>query len=183
MTNITKLVRLAAASALVGTATLVGAGAAQAAEPIPQGVAVRLSQAQLDTLENLNTPARVSGGAASTGQVSGAACGTRSKSATLYRGSFLMWAEDRLRFSHSTCTGKVTSSSLSQRAGYVFPNISKARGTSRYSATSTLHRWEGRYEIGAGVVTPWGDVRVYGADYSTDWQAKGSGSYSGRWEN
>lgn len=177
-------IRLATASALVGTAALVGAGAAQAAEPVPSAVAAHLSEAQLATLENLNTPVSVSGAHVTPkGTASTAACGTYSKSATLYRGSFLMWAEDRLRFSHSTCSGTVTSSSLSQRAGYVFPNISKAKGTTRYYATSTLHRFEGRYEIGAGVVTPWGDVRVYGADYSTDWQARGSGAYSGYWEN
>lgn len=149
---------------------------------------IGLSDSQRETIENLNTPITVSGMAtASVGSTNtaspSATCATGSRSAKLYRGSFLMWGEDTFRFSYKTCQNKVTSSSVSQRAGYVFPNIAKAKGKTKYYSTTSVHKWEGRYEIGAGVVTPWGDVRVYAADYTTGWEGKGSGAYSGRWNN
>lgn len=152
-----------------------------------------LSNAQKEAIGQLNTPITVSGradvsttslGTSAAGEISpSATCATKSRAAKLYRGSFLMWGEDTFRFSYQSCKNKITTSSVSQRAGYVFPNIAKAKGKTKYFNSTSVHRWEGRYTIGAGVVTPWGDVRIYAADYTTRWEGKGSGSYSGRWLN
>lgn len=98
-------------------------------------------------------------------------CGKKAMKTTLHRGNVMMWAEDTLKFQYSSCKKKIYSSSLSQRAGYVFPNIAKAEGTSRYYRAKAKHKWHGRYTIGAGVVTPWGDVTVYSVDVRSDWTA------------
>jgi hypothetical protein len=100
------------------------------------------------------------------------ACKTKSMSHKLYRGSVLMWTEDTLKFTYSSCEKKVTSSSLSQRAGYVFPNVAKAKGTTKYYSATAKHKWHGLYAVGAGVVTPWGDVTVYMVDIRSDWEAE-----------
>jgi hypothetical protein len=74
-------------------------------------------------------------------------------------GTTLMWTEDTYRWCYTTA--KVTSSWLQQSAGYIFPNIAKNRGASRYSTANAHHKWRAQHTIGAGVVTPWGDATVY----------------------
>lgn len=101
-----------------------------------------------------------------------AKCKTKSMADKLYRGSIFMWVEDSFAFHYSSCKKKVTSSSLSQRAGYIFPNIAKAKGTRKYYSSAAKHKWHGFYSIGAGMVTPWGDVSVYSIDVTSDWQGE-----------
>jgi hypothetical protein len=48
-----------------------------------------------------------------------------------------------------------------QTHGFVFPNIARNDGISRFTKTAKLHEFRARNVIGAGVVTPWGDVKVY----------------------
>lgn len=78
--------------------------------------------------------------------------------ATRRRGSALMWTEDNVEWRRSN--NQVTSSSAWQRAGHIFPNTARNNGIRRH-ATGTGHRtYRGAHTIGAGVVTPWGDVNV-----------------------
>ena len=84
--------------------------------------------------------------------------------ASFKRGSSLMWSRDNIEF--STSSGRVTSSSLWQECGYIFPNIVRTNGGSKYYTSSTLHKWRATKTLGAGVVTPWGDVTVYNTDYT-----------------
>lgn len=172
-------------AALAGS--LLVAPTAQAADGTGRGLNEdqRAAVAQLETSTTVSTPATTAATRVTTASgladtaATAATAATRSKRLTLYRGSFLMWARDTMNWSYNGT--KVTSSSLSQEAGYVFPNVSKKKGVKRYEATSKTHKWRGNYTIGAGIVTPWGDVRVYGADYSTDWKVQHNGAGSGRW--
>lgn len=94
--------------------------------------------------------------------------------ASFKRGSALMWSRDNIDF--STSSGKVTSSSFWQEKGFVFPNIVRVHGGTRYYTSSSLHKWRATKTMGAGVVTPWGDVNVYEKDvtdyYGVDKNAK-----------
>lgn len=95
------------------------------------------------------------------GDVSAAA--SASRRATFYRGSFLMWTRDNVDFGYNWST--VTWTSAYQQAGSVFPNVARNRGISRYYNTATNDRFRAANTIGAGIVTPWGDVTVYTSDY------------------
>jgi len=179
MKRYSMLTRLA--SATIATIALFGLRipSASAAPDIPPG----LSPDQQAAVKALNTSATVSSKATVT-KVSAAASNIApmsvySNRAVLYRGSALMWARDTMTWYY---TGSSMSSSyLGQEAGYIFPNVSQAKGTSEYYSSSWEHAWSGRYTIGAGVVTPWGAVTVYAQDYSTSWQVYGNGAWSGRW--
>ena len=87
-----------------------------------------------------------------------------------------MWTRDNVDFSYSN--GKVTSSSGYQEAGSIFPNIARNKGITKYSSTSTEHKWRAQNTYGAGVATPWGDVTVYNLDYTHRLNVKGNGSWS-----
>ncbi|KLO20908.1 hypothetical protein X275_10965 [Marinitoga sp. 1197] len=77
---------------------------------------------------------------------------------SLYRGSFMLWSRDNIEWrSNGT---KIISSSGWQEVGYVFPNIVHAKGIVLISKTSTYHKYRTMKTIGAGVVTPWGDVKI-----------------------
>ncbi|MEO5610265.1 MAG: hypothetical protein ABIQ61_11360 [Ornithinibacter sp.] len=138
----------------------------------------QLSPDQRSTINNLNTPATVSSLGSSKPKGSSATPAS-SKRLSLYRGSFLMWARDTATWYYDY--SRVNSSTLWQEAGYVFPNTSQAKGTSRYYTATTKHSWRGRYTIGAGTTTPWGSVNLYAADYSTDWQPYRNGAGTGQW--
>ena len=95
--------------------------------------------------------------------------------ATFYRGSVLMWTRDNVDFNSN---GKVASSSGYQEAGFVVPNIARNKGITKYSSTSTEHKWRAQNTIGAGVATPWGDVTMYNSDFTHRLIVKGNGSWS-----
>lgn len=83
---------------------------------------------------------------------------------SFYRGSVLMWSRDNI--SWTTSGGKVTGSKAWQEAGYIFPNIARATGISKHASSSSSVTYRASKTIGAGVVTPWGDVSVYEQDFT-----------------
>ncbi|WTD05028.1 hypothetical protein OH717_21850 [Streptomyces albidoflavus] len=101
---------------------------------------------------------------------------TKYKRATFKRGSALMWTRDTIYFGHNG--SKVTSSKGWQEKGYIFPNIAKNGGISRYYAAKGSHKWRAKNTIGAGVVTPWGAVTVYKQDFTRYGTVTKSGSAS-----
>lgn len=118
---------------------------------------------------------------ASTGiSKSGAASAKAASASTTWRGTFsrgssLMWSKDYI--SWTTSGGKVTSSTGWQEAGYIFPNIARATGISKFSSSSSSVTYKACKTIGAGVVTPWGDVTVYEQDYTDFLRGTGSGGF------
>lgn len=99
-----------------------------------------------------------------------------SRRATYYRGSSLMWTRDNVDFFYSN--GRVTSSSGYQQSGWIFPNISRNRGITRYSNTTSRHSYRATNEIGAGSPTPWGDIKVYSSTFVHRLIVNGNGSWS-----
>jgi len=145
--------------------------------------APELSAEQKAVIAQLNTPYTVAKAASKvvTPAATSSAASVYSARLQLYRGSVLMWARDTMNWYYTGSS--LTSSSLQQEAGFVFPNTSQAKGVNRYYASSTQHSWRGNYTIGAGVVTPWGAVTVYSQDYSTNWNVYGNGAGNGSWNN
>lgn len=93
------------------------------------------------------------------------------------RGGALAWSKDWIDWSYSS--GTVTRSEAWQEAGYIFPNIVRATGiTKMSSSTSRNHEYKASKTIGAGVVSPWGDVTVYESDYTDYLNANGYGNFS-----
>lgn len=78
---------------------------------------------------------------------------------SLYRGSALMWSRDNIQWTISG--GKVTGSTAWQESGYIFPNIVRTTGIKKHCSTSSSVTYRATKTIGAGIVTPWGDVTVY----------------------
>ncbi|GFH35722.1 hypothetical protein [Streptomyces pacificus] len=117
----------------------------------------------------------VSGEGAGAGSVQAAAAATKYRKAQFKRGGSLMWTRDTVYFGYNG--SKVTSSKGWQESGHVFPNIAKNNGITRYHTTSSTHKWRAKDTIGAGVPTPWGDVKAYSKDYTHYF----SGSKSGAW--
>lgn len=107
--------------------------------------------------------------------------GSQTRTAKNYRGSFLMWAEECVEFSYNG--RRVNWSSGWQTSGAVFPNNVTRHGTTRISSSSALHSWRGKYTVGAGVPTPWGNVNVYNATSTVRTDVRGSGAWSSWWVN
>ncbi|MFJ2022105.1 hypothetical protein [Streptomyces nodosus] len=101
---------------------------------------------------------------------------TRYKQASFKRGSALMWTRDTVYFGYNGT--KVTSSKGWQERGYILPNIAKNSGITRYSATTSTHKWRAKNTIGAGVPTPWGDVKLYSNDFTHYFSGNRSGGWS-----
>lgn len=99
-----------------------------------------------------------------------------SKTFYFKRGSALMWSKDYVNFSYTGSS--VTRSNGWQETGFIFPNIIRKAGISRYNTTSYTHYWKGTKTIGAGVPTPRGDVKAYDWDITDYFRAYGSGNYS-----
>lgn len=93
---------------------------------------------------------------------------------SFHRGSALMWSEDYVEWAASG--GRVTSSTAWQDVGYIFPNIARAKGINKHSTSSTSVTYRAKKTIGAGVVTPWGDVTVYEQDFTDFLRANGNGT-------
>ncbi len=75
-----------------------------------------------------------------------------------------MWSDDCVYWEVSG--GKITSSKAWQDVGYIFPNIARAKGIKKISSSTASVTYRAKKTIGAGVVTPWGDVTVYESDYT-----------------
>lgn len=93
-----------------------------------------------------------------------------------HRGSTLMWTKDHVDFGYKN--GAVTYSWGYQQAGWIFPNIARNRGISRYVKRKNTHRYRAINVIGAGVPTPWGDVKIYESTFVHRLVVNGSGSSS-----
>jgi hypothetical protein len=98
------------------------------------------------------------------------------KTLKLFRGGFMMWAEESVQFGYSGDGRTVTWSSAWQNAGAVFPNNVTRLGTRKFLSTSTQHSWRGGYRVGAGVPTPWGNANVYTATSYAESRIKNIGS-------
>ncbi|WP_210580086.1 hypothetical protein [Streptomyces sp. GESEQ-4] len=142
-------------------------------EPVAEGfdmTAEEAAAAGIDT-EETGIPDASDG----TDDVAAPSYATRYKNASYKRGSALMWTRDTVYFGHNG--SKITSSKGWQSKGYIFPNVAKNSGISRYYASTGTHKFRAKNTIGAGVATPWGAVTVYEHDF-THWF---SGSKSGAW--
>lgn len=98
---------------------------------------------------------------------------------SLYRGSWLMWANERVDFGSTSST--VSWSSGFQEAGAVFPNNVTRNGTSRIFNNSSKHTWRGSYTVGAGVPTPWGNANVYNATSTATTNVFSGNGWSASW--
>jgi hypothetical protein len=121
------------------------------------------------------------GGAAATAGARAASSGGVS-TIRLYRGSWLMWAEESVQYNWSGDGRTVNWSSAWQSSGAIFPNNVTKLGTRKYFSSSTEHRWRGGYTVGAGVPTPWGNANVYNATSYAESIIKNIGSIQ-RWLN
>jgi hypothetical protein len=104
---------------------------------------------------------------------------TGRRTTKLYRGSALMWGEERVEFVYSD--SKVISSTGYQNAGAIFPNNVRRHGTKRIVSSSSLHSWRGQYTVGAGVPTPWGNANVYNRTSTARTDVKRGGAWSAWW--
>jgi hypothetical protein len=93
-----------------------------------------------------------------------------------YRGSVLLWTENYLEWYWTT--KKITSSKGWQTDGYVFPNTAKLGGIKKTYSATTSQNWRAVETVGAGVVTPWGDVDVYESSYTDYFTVHRGGEYS-----
>lgn len=167
-------------AAAIGIAlALLPGGAAVAAESdtlVDGSSADGLTTEQIDVLNDYLDDTRSSGPAVTSARGDIATMASSWRRAQYYRGSFLMWTRDNVDFSYTG--SRVSSSSGFQQRGFVFPNIARNLGISRYSTTTSNHRWRAMNRIGAGVVTPWGDVKVYSSDHTHRLSVNGNGSWS-----
>ena len=134
-----------------------------------------LSADQRAAIDSFVSGGRVSVGAGRPQSSSFAALASASRRASYYRGSFLMWTRDNVDFGYDWST--VTWTSAYQQAGSVFPNVARNKGISKYYNTARNDRFRAANTIGAGVVTPWGDVTVYTSDFIH----RLSVNYNGAW--
>jgi hypothetical protein len=154
--------------------------------PLPAASADTVSPEQLQSTPQLSAEQRaaidsfVSGGAVSVGPPSKtlantAAAASSSRRASYYRGSFLMWTRDNVDFGYDW--NSVTWTSAFQQSGSVFPNVARNKGITKYYNTVRNDRFRAANTIGAGIVTPWGDVTVYTSDFIH----RLSVNYNGAW--
>ena len=97
----------------------------------------------------------------------------KSRRVVIYRGSALMWTKDIVDFGYKK--GKVTYSSGFQMNGWIFPNIATNKGIKRFYKGKTVHKYRAINTIGAGVKSPWGDVKIYSQTFSHRIYVYGSG--------
>ena len=105
----------------------------------------------------------------------------RTRVASNYRGSFLMWARESVEFGFTG--SKVTWSSGHQSSGAIFPNTVSENGTTRIHANDKERHWRGSYTVGAGVPTPWGNANVYHATSTIRTKVQADGGWRMWWIN
>lgn len=98
------------------------------------------------------------------------------KTMKLYRGSWVLWAEECIQFGYNGDGRTVGWSSGWQNSGWVIPNNVSELGQNRFYTTSTQHDWRGGFRVGAGVPTPWGNANVYSATSYAQSRVKNIGS-------
>ncbi|MEK4223105.1 hypothetical protein N1I86_14290 [Bacillus sp. FSL W8-0116] len=99
-----------------------------------------------------------------------------SKRITYSRGSVLAWSKDYVEWFYNGSS--ISSSSGWQDSGWIFPNLVRVKGITKYYSSSPLHKYRAKKTISAGTVTPWGDVTLYSKDYTDYISVRGNGSYS-----
>lgn len=170
----------AAGSILLPTAAQAAPVQAASKQPLP-GASEGLTPEQIATINALETAKPVSGAAMkapakSDGNKVALAATVYTRRASYYQGSVLMWTRDNIDFGFDF--SRVNWSSGFQQSGWIWPNISRNDGISRYLTNVQNHRWRAKNSFGAGVPTPWGDVKVYNLTYTTD----GNVTYNGAWQ-
>ncbi|MFC0523444.1 hypothetical protein ACFFGV_07585 [Pontibacillus salicampi] len=140
----------------------------------------RLDKTGQEVLESYSTPRiNVSKEDSSTREITvkGAqkAASTSSNRFTLKRGSALAWSEAVVTWNYNGYG--VAASDGSQDSGFIFPNIVREEGITKLgTSTYTRHEYRSETTIGAGTVTPWGDVTVYETGYTDYLNVKGDGT-------
>jgi hypothetical protein len=172
-----KLTTTAAALALV---LLTGAPATAATSTtditsVDPATVEGLTAEQVDTLRSVTEDAAAVEVAAAPKATGKTALATGQRRATYYRGSFLMWTRDNVDFGYDWT--RVRWTSPYQQAGWVFPNIARNKGISKYYDTTRNDRFRAVNTIGAGTITPWGDVKLYSSTYTH----RLSVHYNGAW--
>lgn len=92
---------------------------------------------------------------------------------SLYRGSALLWSRTTVEWGYTGSS--ITWVDARQECGFIFPNIIRAKGTSTVTYSSSHKKIASKYTIGAGSVTPWGDVTLYEMDMTDYAHIYGSG--------
>ena len=100
---------------------------------------------------------------------------TDSERITEYRGTVLLWTENSLEWYWTA--KKITKSKGWQTDGYVFPNTAALGGIKKTYSTASLQNWRAIESIGAGVVSPWGNINIYKADYTDYFTIHLGGAY------
>lgn len=178
--------RVILGAAVAGFVGLASTGTASAVSSTDAGPtqAPGLSSEQLAAISSFQSRATVSAAPAvrsltarseATGLVS-PRYNTATRRASFYRGSALMWTRDNVDFGFNW--SRVVYSSGYQQAGWIWPNISRNGGITRYEASTWTHRWRALDTIGAGIPTPWGDVKVYSSDYTHRLRVHGDGAWA-----
>lgn len=141
-----------------------------------------LSADQLAAIDSFANGARAGAASAGTSLTKGGTvsestmAAAASRRASYYRGSALMWTRDNVDFGYNWSS--VTWTSAFQQAGWIWPNISRNGGITKYLNTTRNDRFRAKNTIGAGVPTPWGDVKVYSSDYIHRLSVNHNGAWS-----
>lgn len=149
-----------AAGALGLALAIAGAGAESAAALEQPGDPPAVAQQWLQTPRSavVAKTAKVSSGA----QPSSAKTAPRPNNGarlTITRGSFVLWTSNVVEWYWNA--SKIRSSKAWQSKGFVYPSTAHNDGIHRTATFKKRHHWRGTNSIGAGVVTPWGDINVF----------------------
>lgn len=87
-----------------------------------------------------------------------------------------MYTIDNIYFGYNG--SKITLSNAYQQAGWIFPNIARNKGISKFASTTSWQKWRAKNTIGSGIVTPRKDVSVYSKDYVHEYQINKDGRVS-----
>jgi hypothetical protein len=101
---------------------------------------------------------------------------TGGKRITETRGGALLWTQNIIQWFWTSSA--ITSSTSWQGDGYSFPNTAKLDGIKRTYKSSIQEDWRGTETIGAGVVTPWGNVDVYESTINDYFVINRGGTYT-----
>lgn len=150
---------------LVAGATVLSTQVAQA-EEIPTADLSRvegLSAEQREAIRSFDEGSTITVQGSRKSLLNASVMASGSRRASYYRGSALMWTRDNVDFGYNWSS--VTWTSPYQQAGWIWPNIARNGGISKYYDTTRNDRFRALNTIGAGIPTPWGDVKVYSSDY------------------
>lgn len=158
---------LAFAAVAAPAATLATPISAQALDDVPeQKLTVEdLSPDQREAFE-APKPVEVKGSEPSESVATRASAyrASRQRRASYHRGSWLMWTRDNVHFSYDW--RRVRWANAYQNSGAVFPNRAKNLGSWRYMIYRKTKGYRFKNQIGAGVPTPWGGVKLYTKTYT-----------------